>query len=99
MSNGTPGSAAELKFHGVAVTVLGDLNQSGGKADVYLDGKKVGVADGYIVENTYDNVLWNVYGLKSGDHTVRLVVNGQADPRSSGKVVSIRQAITYRAAD
>jgi len=99
MSTVTPGSAAELKFHGVAVAVLGDLNQSGGKADVYLDGKKVGVADGYIVENTYDNVLWNVYGLKSGDHTVRLVTNGEADPRSGGKEVSIRQAVTYRAAD
>ena len=56
----------------------------------YLDGKKVGMADAYIVENTHDNVLWNVYGLKPGNHTVRLVTTGAADPRSKGKRVRIR---------
>jgi hypothetical protein len=99
MSTETSGSEAVLKFSGVAVALVGDLNQSGGKADVYLDGKEVGVADAYIVENTHDNVLWNVYGLKPGQHTVRLVTISDADPRAKGKKVSLSKAVVYRAAD
>lgn len=97
MFSTSPGSEATLKFTGVAVVVLGELNQVGGKADVYLDGKKVGVADAYIVENTFDNALWNVYDLKAREHTLRLVTTGDADPRSKGKRLSITQAIIYRA--
>lgn len=88
-----------LRFNGVAVALLGDLNQSGGKAEVFLDGKKASVADAYIVENTHDNVLWNVYGLKPGEHTVRLVTTGEADPRSKGKQVSLAKAVVYRPAN
>ena len=99
MSTETSGSEVLLKFSGVAVALVGDLNQSGGKADVYLDGKKVAVADAYIVENTHDNMLWNVYGLKAGEHAVRLVTRGEADPRSKGKRVSLNRAVIYRAAD
>jgi hypothetical protein len=98
-STETTGSEVVLKFSGVAVALIGNLDQSGGKADVYLDGKKAGVADAYIVENTNDNVLWNVYGLKPGAHTLRLVTTGDADARSKGKRVSLNQAVVYRAAD
>ena len=99
MSSETSGNEAVLKFSGVAVAVIGELNQAGGKADVYLDGKKAGMADAYIVERTYDNVLWNVYGLKPGQHTLRLVTTGDADARSKGKRMSLNQAVVYRAAD
>ncbi len=84
------GNEATLKFNGVAVAVTGALTQQGGRAEVYLDGKKVGMADAYIVENTHDNVLWNVYGLKPGEHTVRFVT------RSKGRQVSIQGAVIYR---
>jgi len=93
----TQGSEATLKFNGVAVAISGALSQDGGRAEVYLDGKKAGVADAYIVENTHDHVLWNVYGLKPGEHTVRLVTTGTADPRSTGKRVTIQGAVIYRA--
>jgi hypothetical protein len=89
---------ATLSFNGVAVAILGGLAQDGGKADVYLDGVKMGTADAYIVERTYDNVLWNTYGLKPGNHTLRLVTTGAADSRSKGKRVSIQGAVVYRAA-
>ena len=89
---------ATLSFNGVAVAILGTLAQDGGKADVYLDGASVGTADAYIVERTHDNVLWSIYGLKPGNHTVRLVTTGAADSRSKGKRVSIQGAVVYRAA-
>ena len=98
MCSETRDSEVVLEFKGVAVALIGELTQAGGRAVVYLDGKKIGVADAYIVENTYDNVLWNVYGLKPGDHTLRLVTTGGGDPRSKGKKIAISQAVVYRAA-
>ncbi len=91
------GNEAVLRFTGVAVAILGALTQDGGQAEVYLDGKKAGLADAYIVERTHDNVLWNVYGLKPGEHTLRLVTSAQCDPRSTGKRLSISEAVVYRA--
>jgi len=76
--------------------VTGALSQDGGRAEVYLDGKKVGLADAYIVERTHDNVLWNVYDLKPGEHTVRFVTVADADSRSKGKRVTISGAVIYR---
>jgi hypothetical protein len=90
------GNEVTLTFSGRAVAITGTLNQDGGRADVYLDGKKAGAADAYIVENTHDNVLWNAYGLKPGAHTVRLVTTDTADARSKGKRVTIQGAVTYR---
>jgi hypothetical protein len=93
------GSEAVLKFNGVAVAVIGELNQLGGRADVYLDGRKHSVGlDAYIVPNTHDNVLWQAYGLKPGPHTLRIVTTGTADSRSTGRQVALREACIYRAA-
>jgi hypothetical protein len=95
-SSRAAGSEATLKFNGVAVAVLGALSQDGARADVYVDGKRVGVADAYIVERTHDTVLWNVYNLNPGEHTVRFVTTGEADPRSTGKRFSLQGAVVYR---
>lgn len=91
------GCEAVLEFEGVAVAVAGSLNQSGGRADVYLDGKRQKLPlDAYIVPNTHDNVLWQAYGLKPGSHTLRIAVTGIADNRSKGTQVSIWGAAVYR---
>jgi hypothetical protein len=90
------GDEAALRFNGVAVAVVGRLTQDGGRAEVYLDGKREGVADAYIVERTHDNALWHIYGLKPGEHTLRIVTTGTADPRSKGTQVAIERAIVYR---
>lgn len=91
------GSEATLAFSGTAVALVGPYAQEGGRADVYLDGKKVGEINAYIVERTHDNDLWHAYGLKPGAHTLRVVSRNDADPRSKGKVLIIERAIVYRA--
>ncbi len=91
------GNEATLKFDGVAVVLMGRLNQEGGRANVFLDGEKVGLADAYIVERTHDNSLWHAYGLKPGPHTLRLVTVADADPRSKGRQITLERAISYRA--
>ncbi|MBM3879334.1 MAG: ADP-ribosylglycohydrolase family protein [Verrucomicrobia bacterium] len=90
------GGEATLRFNGVAVALMGRLNQAGGRADIYLDGKKAGVLDAYIVERTHDNTLWHIYGLKPGDHTLRLVTTGTADARSQATTIAIDRAVLYR---
>jgi hypothetical protein len=92
------GSEATLRFNGVAVVLVGPLNQGGGRADVYVDGRKSRYPlDAYIVKDTYDNALWHAYGLKPGTHTLRIVTRDDADARSIGKSVTIERAVIYRA--
>lgn len=94
---GQGGCEATLQFDGVAVAVVGRLDQSGGRADVFVDGKKQKLPlDSYIVPNTYDNILWQTYGLKPGHHTLRIVTTGTADKRSNGTQVGILNAVIYK---
>jgi hypothetical protein len=90
------GSEATLTFTGSAAFLLGVNSQSGGRADVYLDDKKERELDAYIVERTNDPVLWHVYGLTQGPHTLRIVTRDDADPRSRGKRIVISSAVIYR---
>jgi hypothetical protein len=90
------GAEAVLSFTGCAVFLVGPYSQSGGRADVYLDGKKAGEINAYIVERTTDNDLWHAYGLKQGPHTVRIVTRGDSDPRSKGKNIALYSAIVFR---
>lgn len=91
------GAEALLTFTGAAVAVVGDLSQDGGRADVYLDGRRVQPIDAFIIERTHDNDLWHVYGLPQRQHTLRIVTRDDADPRSKGKAVGILDAVVYRA--
>jgi hypothetical protein len=92
------GAKAVFRFHGVAVALLGPLGTKGGRAEVWLDGRKQDLPlDAYIAERTFDQVLWQTYGLEPGEHTVEIVTTGQADARSGGVEVAIHQAVVYRA--
>ena len=73
------------------------MTQEGGRADVFLDGKRVRPIDAYIVERTHDNDLWHVYGLPQGQHTLRIVTRDDADPRSKGRRLPSCEAVVYRA--
>jgi hypothetical protein len=92
------GAEGTITFNGTGIALVGDLTESGGKADVYIDGKKSDlVADAYIVPNTIDRDLWRVYGLAPGEHTLRLVTREDADSRSKGHTITISRAIVYQA--
>lgn len=94
----TPGSEATLTFNGTGIALAGSLTERGGRADVYVDGKRAElVADAYIVPNTFDGDLWRMQGLPPGEHTLRLVVREDADPRSAGKKIVLSHAIVYLA--
>ena len=91
----TAGDEATFTFEGVAVALLGRLDQRQGRSEVYLDDHELGIADGYIVERTHDNGLWHTYGLAPGRHTLRIVTLGEKDARSLGTEVALGQVIVY----
>jgi hypothetical protein len=92
-----PGAEAVLTFTGAAVALLGDTRGDGGRADVFLDGKPVKSIDAFVVEQTIDPNLWHTFGLPQGTHTLRIVTRADADRRSTGRVLSILEAVVYGA--
>jgi hypothetical protein len=52
--------------------------------------------DVFAPARTHDIVVWHRTDLKPGRHTVRLVTRADADPRSSGRRVTVREALVYR---
>ena len=90
------GSEAILTFTGTGVAISGTMTQEGGRADVYLDEKKVAVIDAWVPERTFDNDYWHVMGLRSRKHTVRIVVRPDADARSKGRKLFLERAVIYQ---
>ena len=72
------------------MAIVGHSAQDGGRADVYLDGKKAGEIDAWIPERTFDDDYWHVTGLPEGKHTVRIVSRADADERSKDKEAADR---------
>jgi hypothetical protein len=92
---GGAGDEVTLTFEGTGVALVGTMGQQGGRADVWLDGKRAGEIDAWIPERTTDSDYWHVTGLRAGKHAVRIVVRGDADARSTGRRVRIERAIVY----
>lgn len=88
---------ATLEFEGKAIVIIGRLSQKGGSAKVFIDGvEQTLLLDAYIVPNTYDNILWQSYGLENKKHTLQIITLANGDIRSKGCEIPIRGAITYK---
>jgi hypothetical protein len=92
---GGDGDEATFSFEGTGVAIVGRMTQHGGRADVWLDGKKAESIDAWIPERTNDDDYFHATGLADGRHTVRIVVRADADRRSAGKTIAIQRAIVY----
>ena len=71
------------------------MSQAGGRADVFLDGRKAGRIDAWVPPNTHDNDLWHATGLRAEAHEVRVVMRSDRDQRSAGAEVVLERAIVY----
>ncbi len=94
----TKGAEASFSFEGTGVIIVGPYLPSGGKADVYLDGKRDRTVDVYPDEDHIKGgeSVWHEFGLKNGKHTVRLVVLGEPYPGSKGSDIGIESFISFR---
>ncbi len=92
------GASAEAAFEGRGVIVAGQYLPTGGKADVFLDGKLVQTVDAYPDEDSTKSgdSLWHAFGLPAAKHTVRVVVRGEPYPGSKGSDISISDLVVFR---
>ena len=92
------GSEASVTFEGTGAIIVGQYLPTGGKADVYLDGKLHQTVDVYPDENAAKGgeSVWHAFGLKNGKHTVRLVVRGEPYGESKGSDIAIGDLIVFR---
>jgi len=99
--SGNPGDEAELTFTGTGITLMGNWTKDGGTADIYLDGELNRTIDSYFFRSNqehYDINLWHVFGLASGDHTIRLKVKGEKRAESQGTRIYITEALIFNTA-
>ncbi|MBI3667968.1 MAG: ADP-ribosylglycohydrolase family protein [Acidobacteria bacterium] len=95
---GQKDAEASIRFQGTGVIVTGTYLPNGGKADVYLDGKldrTVDVCPDEEQQKTGEDI-WHAFGLKSGEHTVRLVVRGEPYRESKGTEIAIEDLVVFR---
>lgn len=85
----TAGDSVSLTFTGTAVRWVTSRDANHGIADVYLDGTLVGSVDTYAPSKQYQTVLYDVYGLSAGSHTLTVTVSGRQNPAASGSFISI----------
>ncbi|MGH9159251.1 MAG: ADP-ribosylglycohydrolase family protein [Vicinamibacteraceae bacterium] len=91
----TPDAEATLRFHGTGVAITGEYLEDGGRADVSLDGKKIGEIDAWQVPRTYDDVYWHVMGIAPGAHTLQVRTRADKHERSTGTTIAIKGAVVY----
>ena len=89
---------AAISFEGTGAIIAGPYLPSGGKLQVYLDGKLDRTLDAYSDEkgNRTGEAVWHGFGLKKGSHTLRLVVLGETYPGSTGSDVGIEDLVLFR---
>ena len=92
------GAEVSIKFQGTGAIVVGPYLTSGGKADVYLDGKLDQTVDVYPDEDASKTgeSVWHKFGLSSGEHSVRLVVRGEPYTGSKGSDIAITDLVVFR---
>jgi len=93
-----PGASAACSFTGNQVRVIGGVGPAGGLADVYLDHVKQLVGIDYWNPGARQRqVLYYRNRLANGEHTLKVVARGAANPLSRGRNVYI-DSVQYSAA-
>jgi hypothetical protein len=89
---------ASISFEGTGAIVVGPYLPTGGKADVYLDGKFDRTVDVYPDEDhvKLSEAVWHAFGLRPGKHTVRLLVRGEPYSGSRGAEIQIEDFVVFR---
>ncbi len=92
------GASAEVSFEGTGFIVVGPYLADGGWAEVWIDGKKGSNVDVYPDEprNKGDESVCHAFKLKSGMHTVKLVVTGVRHTESKGARIGVQDLVVFR---
>ncbi len=84
------GASIEMPFVGNQVRLIGRVAPDGGRADVYLDGKKLlAIVDCWAPKTVHRQVLYYRNGLKPGKHVLKVVARGKTNPIAKGTRIYI----------
>jgi hypothetical protein len=93
---------ASVRFEGTGAILAGPFLVAGGKADIYLDGALSRTVDVYPDEekDRFNEAVWHGFGLKKGEHVLRVVVRGEPYTSnygsSKGSQIGIDDLIVFR---
>ncbi len=92
------GAEASISFEGSGAIVTGPYLPTGGKVDVYLDGKLNRTVDVYSDEDQSKSgeAVWHAFKLKPGKHTIRLAVRGEPYGASKGTEIGLTDLVVFR---
>ncbi|MEK7754552.1 MAG: ADP-ribosylglycohydrolase family protein [Acidobacteriota bacterium] len=92
------GAEASISFEGTGAIVTGPYLPTGGKADVYLDGKLNRTVDVYPDEDQPKSGedVWHAFKLKPGKHAIRVVVRGEPYGASKGTEIGLTDLVVFR---
>jgi hypothetical protein len=92
------GAEAAIQFHGTGAILVGPYMPTGGRADIYLDGKLDQTVDVYPDEDARKGgeSVWHAFGLPAGDHNLRVVVRGERFGDSKGSEITLTDLVVFR---
>ena len=85
MTTTTRDAGYVVRFKGTAVTWFGRKNAFGGKAEIWLDGKRVATVDQYSPRQADHRVVYAASGLSNRVHTLRIRALGAPAVVGGGK--------------
>jgi len=95
---GARGAEATVSFDGSGAIVTGPYLPTGGRLQVYLDGRLDRTVDVYSDEDSakISESVWHAFDLRPGRHTLRIVVLGEPYGDSKGAEVAIEGLTVFR---
>ncbi|PEJ59095.1 hypothetical protein CN692_06345 [Bacillus sp. AFS002410] len=89
--NETKGSKGSLQYNftGTGVTVYALKDKNMGKADIYIDGKKVKQIDLYSSSRKYKVNVFNTQSLSNKAHTIKIVATGTKSRAATNKLINV----------
>ncbi|PGM56088.1 S8 family serine peptidase [Bacillus sp. AFS053548] len=89
--NQTKGSTGSLQynFSGTGITVYALKDKNMGRADVYVDGKKIKQIDLYSSSRKYKVNVFNLQNLPNKAHTIKIVATGTKSSTATNKLINV----------
>lgn len=85
-----PGAELSIEFTGNQLRLIGSVDKSGGRADIFLDGvKQLCPLDCWNPIARHQQVLYYRNGLENGKHLLKIVAKGESNPYAKGTKIYI----------
>jgi photosystem II stability/assembly factor-like uncharacterized protein len=88
-TSSTGSDRASMIFAGTSIAWIGERASMGGYASVFIDGGFQGRVDVYSASPRWQEKLFEISGLSPGAHIITVVVDGAANPASTGHTVFV----------